>query len=558
MSRSSSIDQLISKAARLSQAQKYDKAKGLYKKVLKTVPNHFDAYFQLSLIAAHEKRFDQAIDYTKSAVRHANNATQKSMACDNLGTIYFNLGALDQAIEIYNQNIEENPQFAESIFNLGQCYRTKGNLTDALTCYIAVINLNPNYVSAYIFLGSIYISQRKYALAINALQAAHKLQPSNSGILVELGNLYRTTGELERAKSVFLQALSQDPTMVIARYNLMTLNHQPDNNDISAMESQLMAPSTSPINRIYLGFTLAHAYDLRQEYNKSFLHLRDANLQKRKSIDYDITAEENYINETIATFNQAYVDTMAVNQQRQDAPIFIVGMPRSGSSLIEQIIASHSSIQGGGELYSLGNIVSNLNQTDNPTLRYPNSLAKLTASDLSRLADSYIDSVKETLKPGRFTDKMPHNFLFIAFIFQLFPNAKVIHSQRDPIDTCFACYRTLFSQGQNFSYSLEELGRYHQLYCRLMNHWHQMFPGKILDVSYEAVVQDQAGETQRILDYCNLEMETDCLTFYKSKRSVATASAMQVRQPIYTHAIQRWRHYEKQLQPLLEILSTSQ
>ena len=154
---------------------------------------------------------------------------------------------------------------------------------------------------------------------------------------------------------------------------------------------------------------------------------------------------------------------MPINTEQTEAPIFIVGMPRSGSSLIEQILASHSTIEGGGELFSLGNIVNGLSQGSNSDLHYPFCVTKLSQNDLQLLAHSYLESVKEAVQPGRFTDKMPHNFLFIGLIYQLFPNAKIIHSLRDPIDTCFACYRTLFSQGHDFSYSLDDVGRYYQL-----------------------------------------------------------------------------------------------
>ena len=258
---------------------------------------------------------------------------------------------------------------------------------------------------------------------------------------------------------------------------------------------------------------------------------------------------------SIEVFTGEFLDAKSGHGDPDSAPIFIVGLPRSGSTLIEQILASHSMVDGTHELRDLGMVVKSDPRLGRFNPRYPKSLADLDPARLRHLGAEYIRRTRR-YRGDRpfFTDKNPNNFSHVGLLHLILPNAKIIDARRHPLDSCLGSYKQLFAQGQPFSYDLVELGEYYLEYDRLMKHWHQVLPGNVLDVHYEQVVADVEGQVRRILDHCGLPWDDACLRFHETERAVKSASSEQVRQPIYSTSVNTWRHYERHLAPLIEVL----
>ena len=287
----------------------------------------------------------------------------------------------------------------------------------------------------------------------------------------------------------------------------------------------------------------------RQDYDRAFDYYARGNELKRTTFAFDIAEEEAMTNRIIETFNKACLKGRADKGSTTEAPIFITGLPRSGTTLIEQILASHSAVHGAGERPELLRLVRGIDQ-------FPEAAKELGPDKLALLGKTYIEEMRRLApKAAHVADKLPHNFRHIGLIHLALPKAKILHCVRNPIDTCLSCYKTLFDGELNFAYDLDELGQYYKLYERLMNHWRAMLPGQVLDVSYEELVANQEFLSRQILDFCELPWETSCLNFYRTDRRIQTPSMVQVRQPIYTEAVRRWRKYEHRITPLIETLA---
>ncbi len=316
-------------------------------------------------------------------------------------------------------------------------------------------------------------------------------------------------------------------------------------------------PATRLVDRYHLCFALGKAYEDRGEYAESWGYYERGNALKR--------AESRYRPEVIElnTANQKSVCTREFFEQRTShgvesaAPIFVVGLPRSGSTLIEQILASHSAVEGTQELADIPRYVNELQGRERnfESPRYPGVLAQLPAVEFARFAERYLDDTRiyRTGKP-RFIDKMPNNFRHIGFIHLMFPNAKIIDARREPMACCFGNLKQLFARGQEFTYSIEDIARYYRTYLELMEHWDAALPGRVLRVHHEDVVDDLERSVRRILDFCELPFEPACVDFHRTERSIRTASSEQVRRPIFREGLDQWRNYEAWLGPLREAL----
>ena len=307
--------------------------------------------------------------------------------------------------------------------------------------------------------------------------------------------------------------------------------------------------------QVQLHNALGLEFDLRKDYDRAFEFIDRGNILRREQEFYDRVENEERTDLSIETFSPQFFDEHAGSGCPNPAPIFIVGLPRSGSTLLEQILSSHSTIDGTHELSDLGRIVRGDPRLMTPPARYPTSVASLEPAQLRQLGDEYIERTRRHRGDAEyFTDKNPNNFVHIGLLHLILPNAKIINARRHPLDSCFGSYKQLFASGQPFTYDLVELGEYYLQYQRLLDHWHAVLPGKVLDVRYEDVVADLDGQVRRILDYCGLEFEESCLRFHETQRSVKSASSEQVRTPIYSTSVHSWRHYESQLGPLIETL----
>jgi tetratricopeptide (TPR) repeat protein len=327
--------------------------------------------------------------------------------------------------------------------------------------------------------------------------------------------------------------------------------------ELAQMRAAEAAATTGTVDRYHLGFALGKALEDRGQYQASFEYYARGNALKRAASRYrpEVIELNTRLQIEVAT-PELFARHRGSGAEAVD-PIFIVGLPRSGSTLIEQILASHSAVEGTHELAEVPRMVAELQgrdwQLDNP--RYPGVLRELTAADLRRLGEKYLHDTRH-YRSGRahFIDKMPNNFRHIGLIHLILPNAHIIDARREPMACCFGNLKQLFAHGQEFAYSVEDIARYYRTYLELMRHWDAVLPERVLHVQYEEVVGDLEGNVRRLLDYCALPFEPACVEFYRTERSVRTASSEQVRQPIYREALDQWRHYEPWLGPLREAL----
>jgi hypothetical protein len=303
---------------------------------------------------------------------------------------------------------------------------------------------------------------------------------------------------------------------------------------------------------IQMHFALGKAYESNKQFNKSFKHYKEGNWQQRKQISYNAEDYKISIDEMINFFenNNNILDLKA--EAGSDEPIFILGLPRSGSTLIEQILASHSLIEGTQELPNIMAISRDIKLIDQKN-GYPDNLLKLNQSSFDELGKKYIDETKwaRSSKPF-FIDKMPNNFFHIGLIKLILPKAKIIDARRNPMDACFSCFKQYFAKGQHFTYDLDDIARYYKDYVRLMDFWNKLFPDEIFTIQYEQIIENPNDRISDLLEFCNVKFEDNCLNFHKSKRAVKTASSEQVRQPMYKTGINYWRNYIKNLDVLLE------
>ena len=312
----------------------------------------------------------------------------------------------------------------------------------------------------------------------------------------------------------------------------------------------------SKTDRLQLDFALGKAYADLKDHARSFARLRSGNAAKRATVSYDESAALAFFDRIKAVFTPALIRAQSGGGDPSAMSIFVIGMPRSGTTLVEQILASHPTVHGAGELKTLNDIVHNVHDPAGNPAPFPEFVPALDGDSLRQIGLHYIATVRQLSHHGeRITDKMPSNYYFAGLIHLALPNAKIVHCVRDPVDTCVSCFSKLFSGEQVHTYDLGELGRYYRRYERLMAHWRRVLPaGRLLDVRYEDVVADLEGQARRLLAHCGLEWDDRCLSFHQTDRPVRTASATQVRRPIYNSAVGRWRVYEKELGPLLKAL----
>jgi tetratricopeptide (TPR) repeat protein len=384
------------------------------------------------------------------------------------------------------------------------------------------------------------------------------VSPECCELQVSLGHCLKALGRQKEATESYQKAVAGRPNFGDAYWSLANLKtYRFSQDEIAQMRDQEMAQGAHIVDRYHLCFALGKAFEDRNDYEESWQFYERGNALKRAESRYrPEIIETNTRNQIEVCTAQLFAAHAGVGVPNPD-PIFVVGLPRSGSTLIEQILASHSQVDGTQELSDIQRIVLALHgrQSYLEDSRYPGVLAELRHEEFRRLGERYISETR-AYRIGRplFIDKMPNNFRHIGLIHLMMPNARIIDVRREPMACCFSNLKQLFGRGQEFTYSIEDIARYYRTYLDLMRHWDAVLPGRVLRVCYEDVVEDLEGNVRRILEFCGLEFEPACVEFYKTERSVRTASSEQVRQPIFREGLFQWRNYEPWLGPLKEAL----
>jgi predicted Zn-dependent protease len=383
--------------------------------------------------------------------------------------------------------------------------------------------------------------------------------PSQPGVWLNLGHARRTVGQREGAVTAYNRCLALAPAYGEAYWSLANLKVVSfTSEEEAAMEAMAERPGLSDDDRLHLHYALGKAFEDRKLYAQSFQHYAEGARIRRAQITYDADQTRAFVVRCKAQFTAQFFAARAGGGSSSRAPIFIVGLPRAGSTLIEQILASHSEVEGTMELPELNLLARRIGgvEGDNANERYPAILTDLNADDQRDLGERFIAETRIYRKSGRprFIDKMPNNFQHIGLIQLILPSAVIIDARRSPIASCFSAFKQHFNQGQNFSYDLDDLGRYYTDYVSLMDHFDDVLPGRVFRVLYEEVVNDPEQQIRRLLDHCGLPFEDRCLRFYETDRAVRTVSSEQVRLPIFRDGLDQWRHYEPFLAPLKSAL----
>jgi tetratricopeptide (TPR) repeat protein len=402
------------------------------------------------------------------------------------------------------------------------------------------------------------LDRREDALAEYAAAAA--LQPDEARHFYNMACLQRTLGELEAAEANFDRTVELNPADFEAYKLRSELRRQTGgNNHVAELEALLAAGISDPRGEIQVLFALAKELEDLEEYRRSFDCLERGADLRRRHMQYDVTRDIDTMAAIRATFTPDVVETAVAGSDNAEA-IFVLGMPRTGTTLIERMLASHTDVFAAGEL---NNFAVELMRLVRPLAgdRQParEEIVKLSAEvEFRSLGEAYIASTRpQTGHTPRFIDKLPLNYLYVGLIHMALPNARIVHVRRHPLDTCYAIYKQLFVDAYPFSYDLTELGRYFVAYHGLMEHWHSVLPGVIYTLDYERLVADADGEARSLLEYCGLDWQPDCLRFYENRTASTTASAAQIRQPVYQSSVGKWRHFRDGLAPLIEVLENA-
>jgi tetratricopeptide (TPR) repeat protein len=529
-----------------------------FEKAARFLPQDAEAHVNFAAALRAAGDYQRAVDINQRALAISPSLAQ---AHNNLGVALQDLHHINDAISCYRRAIELMPNFAEAHSNLGSALKEIEQFDAAVASYQRALEINPNHAKVLSNLGAIKQSLGDVVSATENYRRALELDPSCIEAMLGICQLCVECGDLESANNLLHTLLGISPNNLDARYLQTQINRAtPNDSNMSALIDieDSFRHSKTPIpfkQSALLHFSLGKCFDDIGEYDKAFSHFAQGCKLKRSTINHDALQISRHFDEIIRIFNQQTITQLRNSACLSELPIFILGMPRSGTTLTEQIISSHPEVYGAGELPDLLDVVHH-DASDN-RMTYPHNIVSGTTPEtIAAWAREYVSRLQHRAPMAkRITDKMPSNFLALGLIHALLPNAKIIHVNRNPVDTCVSCFTQLFTTGQYYSYDLTELGQYYADYTRLMNHWRNVLPpNAFLDVRYEDIVANPEIEARRLIQFCNLDWDVACLNFYRSERSVQTASRIQVRQPIYNTSVARWRRYGSALDPLLNSL----
>ena len=502
-----------------------------------------------------------------------------------IGACYRELGHLEGSIQMFKTAVQIKPNYAEAFFNLGFALKEKGNIDESIESYKKAILIQPNYPDAYNNLGNILKDDKKDLIeaienlewavayksdfaeahnnlglalsdfgrakdAIKSFETAVKIKPDYDSAYFNLAMVSKDLGNKDKFIKNIEKAINLRPNWGDAHLHLSRAKKYKKNDPkISEMESYLSNSELDVIDRIALNFALAHIYESHDNHEEQFRYLNEANRLRKNELNYSIDKDIKLFDRIREVFNSKLVildkDDIKTSKIK---PIFIVGMPRSGTSLVHQIIGSHNKVYGAGEL-------NQLNQFVVPFLKNHDPIKGFIKEDLLKVRNQYLQYIESlNVNEKIVIDKMPLNFRHIGFMISAFPEAKIIHMNRDPMATCWSIYKYYFN-GNGYSYDQNDLANYYHLYKKLMDFWRQLFPNKIFDLYYEDLTNEQEEQTQSLLNYCELDWDENCLKFYQNQTAVRTTSALQVKQKIYQGSSDVWKKYEDYLQPLVNGLN---
>jgi tetratricopeptide (TPR) repeat protein len=574
---------LMTEAVHFQQQGEFAEAESRYKSVLKEETDHPDALHFLGLLmhqrdgspesmvlmrkslANGQLNAGYMVNFARVLQAHAQyeESTQflrKALALSPtfveawicLGQSYDSLNMPFKALECFRKAYEIDPSNAESAQNLIRSLRETGNPVEAATICEHLLQENPKaWHFTHLEVTSL-MEAGKTDEALEKMRTALRVDPLSAQLHYCMGNLMANLGNFEMAKEHYAQALAIDPQFYPVYYSLSLIQTLKMDDPIpSQLELKIQqSPPNNPHSAVFAEFSLGEMFDDRGEYDRAFKHFQLGNKIMRGLIRYNSTSQSEYADSLVKYLDENFINRHTKIGSNSEIPVFIIGMIRSGTSLVEQILASHPQVAGAGELIYLPLSLRKYLQT--PSIISGDKIANLPDSSLRDMGEFYLARIT-AMHPHklRITDKLPGNFMLLGLIYTLFPMARIIHCRRDPLDTCFSCYTKLFNTGHQYAYDMTEIGEYYRIYNRVVTNYERIIdPARILTIEYEDLVNDLEGTSRKMLKFCGLEWDSVSLEFYKTQRAITTTSMYQVRQPLYTHSIGRWKRYASYLEPL--------
>jgi len=528
-----------------------DNAVACFQNALALRPDYVDAYICLGNAYKNLAKLDEAVECYQKALSYNSNYAEVHF---NLGIVFHEQGKLDMATVSYHNALSLKPNYAEAHYNLGIVFQERDDLDDAVECYHQAIALKPDYIEAYFNLGGTFQEQGKLDEAVECLHKALSLRPDYADAYAGLASIYADLGEFGAAQVAIARALEIQPESPIALAVFPSLQRMSAGNaGWLSIALNITSQTGSPLSvqdATGMQFAIGKYFDDTGQYDLAFAAYRQGNMLKRqREGELDHAGFTQMVDALIAAYSREGASKSQQGASLSERPILIVGMPRSGTSLIEQIIASHPDAIGAGELF-FWDTQARANWEAVISGHYAPGM-------LAGIADAYEQLLQQHSPVAlRIIDKMPHNFIRLGLIGAAFPQAKIIHAQRNPVDTCLSIYFQNLGRYHSYGTDLDDLAFYYREYTRIMRHWRTVFPPeRFLEVPYEALVDDQETWSKRMIEFVGLKWDERCLDFHKTERKVGTSSNWQVKQKIYSTSKARWRNYEKHLAPLLGLLN---
>jgi len=597
---------LLVRAKKIAKKGEIEEARKLYTSVLKDSPNNQEAKNGLLALDLAKKNLSPPKAEIHSAISLINNG-QAQEALETIEVLIkdyprepllFNIrgvcckaiGQLDGAVKSFEKALAIKPEYAEAQYNLGVILKELGQVDAAMKCYEKALTIKHEYPNAHNNLGQIFLELRQLDAAVDHFEWAVAFKPdfaeahNNLGVTLQelqqwdesiksyekaidikpdyaevynnLGITYHQLLQRDSAIKNYEKAIAIKSNYGTAHHNLSALKkYAASDSQISLMESHLSSTDLSPLDRKFLCFALAKAYEDLGNQEELFNVLSEGNQLRRQELNYSFDKSQNYHSIIRKLFSQSSstIGESLSYETSSIRPVFIVGMPRSGTSLVEQIVASHHAVYGAGELNTLTKLI-----TQKLKEHYTQDNDSLPEKAILSIRQQYLDSLSRFNVPENvITDKWPLNFRNIGFILSAFPEAKIIHLKRDARATCWSIYKHYFSDaGNGWAYNMDDLAGFYGLYAELMNFWHKLYPDKIYDICYEDLTTNQEEETRNLIKYCELDWDENCLSFHDNKRVVKTASSIQVTKKMYQGSSEAWKKHEVYLKPLIKALSS--
>jgi tetratricopeptide (TPR) repeat protein len=540
----------------LKDQKKLAEAVACYRRALELKPDFAEAHSNLGVALKEQGKLDEAVACYRRAVELKPDYVE---ALNNLGAALRDQGKPDEAVACLRRALQRNPDFTDAHNNLGNALKDQGKLDEAVACYRRVLELKPDFAEAYNNLGNALKEQRKLDEAVACYRRAMELKPDFAAAHNNLGMVLEERGEFQAAEDCFRAAIGHDPRFALAHYHLTELlGGKLPQQDLELLQRLLEETEITDAQRSLLHFGLARVLDARGQYAEAAAHLDRGNaLQgsewRKSGQDYDPNEHEFLVTQTIRVSTPDFFQGVCGFGSPSELPVFVVGLPRSGTTLIEQILASHSQVFGAGETTLTRDTMTALGGRN---AEFIEGLSRLDRQTAVRLAARHLERLRGFSPAAlRIVDKTPDNYLSLGLLASLFPRAKLVHCRRDPRDVAVSCWLAHFEEVR-WASDQQHLASRFQQYQRIMEHWRKVLPSPLLEVDYEETVADLEGVARKLVAWCGLAWEPACLEFHKAKRPVRTASVVQVRQPVFSTSVGRWKHYQRALAPLFALLES--